>query len=193
MPGAGLRVLAALLALTAEAGELWLAWKDLNQWIGPDKRIQVETREKVVLVGVLEEVRSQSMKVDVRYSSDQRHYAKGETVIPYSAISRVAVRKETNKGRRRGVLIMLPPAALGAPLAAQAASSNAGAVAAGIMAAAQLVGLGYLPGLGADNRWTYVTLEPPPAAASPEQAPAEDVPADIPDDSLIEIDVVAFI
>lgn len=136
MPGAGLRVRAALLALTAEAGELRLAWKDLNQWIGPDKRIRVETKEKVVLVGVLEEVQPQSLRVDVRSSSDQRRHAKGETVIPYSAISRVAVRKEMNKGRRRGVLIMLPLVALSAPIAGQGASSKAGVVAAGIIGAA---------------------------------------------------------
>lgn len=55
------------------------------------------------------------------------------------------------------------------------------------------MGLAYLLGRSVDNRRTSVTLKPPPAAASPEQAPAEDVPADIPDDSLIEIVVVAFI
>lgn len=150
-----------------------LAWKDLNQWIGPEKRIRVETKEKAVLVGVLEEVQPQSLKVDVRYSSDQKRYAKGETVIPYSSISRFAVRKETRRGRRLGMLLMLPVAALAAPLAAQGPSSAAGAAAAGILVPAQLLGLGYLLGLGADNSWTYVTLEPPPAAAeNPERAPA---------------------
>ncbi len=173
MPRAGLRVLAALLALTAEAGELRLARKDLNQWIGPDKRLRVETREKVVLAGVLVEVQPQSLKVDVRYSSDQKRYAKGEAVIPCPSVSRVAVRKETRKGRRLGMLLMLPVAALAAPLAAQGPSSAAGAAAAGILVPAQLLGLGYLVGLSADNSWTCVTLEPPPAAAeNPHWTPA---------------------
>lgn len=172
MPSAGLWVVAALLALTSEAGEWRLMWKDLNQWVGPDKRIRVETKDKVVLVGVLEEVQPQSLRVEVRHSSDQRRYAKGETIIPYSSVSRFAVRKETKKGRRLGALLMLPIAALGAPAAAQAADSTAGAVAAGIIGAAQLMGLGYLLGLSVDNMWTYVTLEPPPADGSLELADA---------------------
>lgn len=183
----------AWLFAPALAAAPQLAWKDLDQWIGPEKRIRVETKEKVVLVGVLEEVQPQSLKVDVRYSSDQKRCAKGETIIPYSSISRFAVRKETRKGRKLGMILTLPLAVGAAFFARQSAPSGAAAVAVGILNGAATLGLGYLLGLSADNAWTYVTLEPPPSDASPAQAPAEDVPAEIPGDSLIEIDVIPFI
>lgn len=186
-----LLIIAWLFAPVLE-GVQRLAWKDLNQWIGPDKRIRVETKEKVVLVGILEEVQPQSLSVDVRYSSNQRRFAKGETIIPYTTISRFAVRKETRKGRKLGMILMLPFAVLGAPAAAQAAGSTAGAVAAGILGAAQMMGLGYLLGLAVDNMWTDVRLEPPPRSESTEQEPAGDAREEVAGGPVIPIDVIAL-
>ncbi len=187
-----LLLIIAWLFAPALEGVQRLAWKDLNQWIGPDKRIRVEMKEKLVLVGILEEVQPQSLRVDVRYSSDQRRFARGETNIPYTTISRFAVRKETRKGRKLGMILMLPLAAVGAPAAAQAAGSTAGAVAAGILGAAQMMGLGYLLGLAVDNMWTDVRLEPPPEPESTEQAPAGDAREEVAGGPVIPIDVIAL-
>lgn len=151
-----------------------LAWKDLEQWIGPDKRVRVETKDKAVLVGVLEEVQPQSRRIDVLHSSDPKRYLKGEAIVPHDAISRVSVRKETNKGRRRGALIMLPLAIGFALLGGQNARSEGEAVVLKINGTIFTVCLGYLVGLAADKAWTSVILEPPPQDTLAEPGPARD-------------------
>ncbi|MCS7041692.1 MAG: hypothetical protein NZR01_02765 [Bryobacteraceae bacterium] len=158
---------AAMLAVPLVAAPLRLKWHELDAWTGPDKRIRIVTQERVVLHGILEKVEPDALAVEVKFSSDQVLYRPGRTVIPRSSISGISVRREKRTGRQRGMLVGFFVGLLSAPLAAQGAKSDAGAVAGGIVSMTMNIGLGYLIGLSSDHSWTEVRLEPPPERTTP--------------------------
>lgn len=176
MPRAGLWVLAALLAFTAEAGELRLKWNELQAWTGPQSRVKILTGEGIWVEARLERVEEDRLVLAVLNSSDPSRYAKGLTIVERPAVQRIAVRRES-KAARTGLAIF--GAAVFGPLMAAGGAqgySEGSQVAGAIISGSIIFGLlGYAWGRSIDNKWTDVILTPAGAGAStrsPEPAPA---------------------
>jgi hypothetical protein len=176
MRAAGSWILAALLALAAEGGELRLTWSELQAWTGPQARVKILTGEGVWIEARLERVEEDRLALAVLKSSDPSRYAKGQTILERTAVQRIAVRRES-KTARTGLAIF--GAVLFGPLMAAGGAqgySEGSQVVNAVVSASIVFGLlGYLWGRSIDNKWTDVILTPAGAdtiTRSPEPDPA---------------------
>lgn len=174
MSRAGLWALAALLALTAEAGELRLEWNELKAWTGPQSRVKIQTAEGISLEARLVQVEEDRLALAVLKSSDPSRYANGETILERRAVQRIAVRRES-KAARTGLAIF--GAAVFGPLMAAGGAqgySEGSQVAGAIISGSIIFGLlGYAWGRSIDTKWTDVVLVDagPPGAADVHLSP----------------------